>query len=70
MALPGLLPVVLPLLLRRCSAATATRSAQWFTPSSLWSTRSYYQVSSLNRAMDQFAAAIVDEDEGGEPDDY
>eukprot|EP00964_Phaeocystis_antarctica_P024045 scaffold13457_cov56-Phaeocystis_antarctica.AAC.2 len=31
---------------------------------------SYYQVNSLNRAMDQFAAAIVDEDEGGEPDDY
>lgn len=31
---------------------------------------SYYQVSSLNRAVNQFAAAIVDEDDGGGDDDY
>lgn len=31
---------------------------------------SYYQASSLNKAMDQFAAAIVDEDDGGGDDDY
>ena len=31
---------------------------------------SYYQVSSLNKAMDQFTAAIVDEDDGGGDDDY
>ena len=31
---------------------------------------SYHQVSSLNMAMDQFAAAIGDEDDGGGDDDY